>query len=701
MDVGAWLRGLELGQYEGKFRESEIEADVLPELTEADLEKLGLPLGPRKRILKAIANLGDGDESPRRTSLVRPSSEDAAERRQLTVMFCDLAGSTALSARLDPEDMRQVIRAYQDACSGVIARYDGFVAKFMGDGILAYFGFPRAHEDDAERAVRAGLEIAAVVEALKTASADKLQVRIGIATGLVVVGDLVGEGAAQEQAVVGDTPNLAARLQGAGEPGMVVIADETRHLVGDLFLLRALGRQTFKGIQEPTPAFAVISERTLESRFAARQAGGIAPIVGRDQELALLIERWRQAQIGEGQMVLLSGEAGIGKSRVTEALIEAAAAGPHFLLRHQCSPYHGDSALYPVIQQLVHAAGFADDDSPERRLDKLEMLLARATEKIDESAPLMAALMGLDGTSRYGALTLTPQQRRSRILAVFIDQFKGLASRKPLLWVIEDAHWIDPTTLELIELALDPMQSVSALVLITSRPTFVASFASHPSVTQMALNRLGRAATQGIVDRITRGKRLPEALLDEIAARTDGVPLFVEEMTKAVIESGALREGADAYHLDGPLSALAIPTTLHDSLMARLDRLHPVKEVAQTAAVIGRSFDHRTIAALAALSEVELADAMSRLVEAVLVFRRGTPPDATYLFKHALVRDAAYESLLKAKRIILHTRLVDVLESRGNIAPEVKAQHAEAAGLTERAHDYWEQAGTEALARSA
>jgi class 3 adenylate cyclase/tetratricopeptide (TPR) repeat protein len=616
-------------------------------------------------------------------------------------MFVDLVGSTALSTQLDPEDMREVIRAYQNAVAGEITRFEGHVAKFMGDGVLAYFGWPRAHEDDAERAVRAGLAITQAISQLRTQTAKTLLTRVGIATGLVVVGDLVGEGAAQEQAVVGDTPNLAARLQGAAEPGMVVIADETRHLAGDLFVLRALGRQTFKGIQEPTPAFAVIAERALESRFAARQVGAVAPIVGRDQELALLIERWRQAKSGEGQMILLSGEAGIGKSRVTEALIDAAGAEPHFLLRYQCSPYHGDSALYPVIQQLVQAAGFVEDDSLDHRLDRLETLLARATEKIDEAAPLIAALLGLDGTSRYGALTLTPQQRRSRILAVLIEQFKGLASRKPLLWVIEDAHWIDPTTLELIELALDPMQSVSALVLVTSRPTFVASFASHPSVTQMALNRLGRAATQGIVDRITRGKRLPEALLDEIAARTDGVPLFVEEMTKAVIESGALREGEDAYHLDGPLSALAIPTTLHDSLMARLDRLHPVKEVAQTAAVIGRNFDHSTIAALAALPEVELADAMSRLVDAVLVFRRGTPPDATYLFKHALVRDAAYESLLKAKRIILHTRLVDVLESRGNTAPEVKAQHAEAAGLTERALDYWEQAGTQALARSA
>jgi class 3 adenylate cyclase/predicted ATPase len=700
LDIESWLRGIGLTQYRELFRANDIDGKLLHALTGDDLKEIGISsFGHRKKLLDAIAVLNPPPEVVSPPVASAPAS--GAERRHLTVMFVDLVGSTGLSTKLDPEDMREVILAYQNAVAGEITRFEGHVAKFMGDGVLAYFGWPRAHEDDSERAVRAGLAVTHTISRLRTPASKTLLTRVGIATGLVVVGDLVGQGAAQEQAVVGETPNLAARLQGVAEPGMVVIADATRRLVGDLFVLRALGRQTFNGINEPTPAFAVIAERTLESRFAARQVGGVAPIVGRDQELALLIERWRHAKSGEGQMVLLSGEAGIGKSRVIEALVEAAGLEPHFLLRHQCSPYHSDSALYPVIQQIAYAAGFAEDDSPDQRLDRLEVLLARGTEKIVEAAPLMAALMGLDGTSRYGALTLTPQQRRSRMLAVLIDQFTGLASRKPLLWVIEDAHWIDPTTLELIELALDPMQSASVLVLITARPTFVASFASHPGVTLLALNRLGRGATQRIVDRITRGKRLPEALLDEIAARTDGVPLFVEEMTKAVIESGALREGEDAYHLDGPLSALAIPTTLHDSLMARLDRLHPVKEVAQTAAVIGRSFDHHTIAALAALPELELADAMSRLVEAVLVFRRGTPPDATYLFKHALVRDAAYESLLKAKRIILHARLVDVLEGRGNIAPEVKAQHAEAAGLTERALDYWEQAGTEALARSA
>ncbi|MFO1060759.1 MAG: AAA family ATPase [Dongiaceae bacterium] len=615
-------------------------------------------------------------------------------------MFVDLVGSTALSARLDPEDMRDVIRAYQNAVAGEIARFEGHVAKFMGDGVLGYFGWPRAHEDEPERAVRAGLATLGAIARLSTPGGP-LQARIGVATGLVVVGDLVGEGAAQEQAVVGDTPNLAARLQAAAEPGMLVIGAATRRLVGDLFLLRDLGAQSLKGIAAPAAAFAVLGERALESRFAAQRPGALAPIVGRDQELALLLERWRQAGAGEGQVVLLSGEAGIGKSRIVEAVVEAAKDGPHYVLRYQCSPYHAEAALYPVVQQLAHAAGFAEEDDPDRRLDRLEALLAQATDDVAEAVRLIAPLLDLDATPRHGALALTPQQRRSRTLAVLIEQLAGLARRRPVLWVIEDAHWIDPTTLELVELALDRVQGARVLLLITARPVFVASFASHPVVTRLTLNRLARAATQAIVARLTGGRRLPEALLDEIAARTDGVPLFVEEMTKAVLESGALRETADAYHLSAPLSTLAIPTTLHDSLMARLDRLHPVKEVAQTAAVIGRDFDHGTIAALAGLPEGELAEAMARLVEAELVFRRGTPPDAHYLFKHALVRDAAYQSLLKTRRTELHGRLIAVLEARGDAPPGVKAQHAEAAGLAERALGYWEEAGAQALARPA
>jgi class 3 adenylate cyclase/predicted ATPase len=701
LDIDSWLRGVGLAQYAGLFRANDIDCQLLGRLTSDDLKEIGVAsLGHRKLLLEAIAALGAVAVAPS-LAPVAATPTPAAERRQLTVMFVDLVGSTALSARLDPEEMRDVLKAFQNSVTGEISRMDGFTAKLMGDGVLAYFGWPRTHEDEAERAVRTGLAVAAAVARLPAAAGEPLSARVGIATGLVVVGDLVGEGAAQEQAVVGDTPNLAARLQGAAGPGTVVISEATRRLLGDMFVLRALREQTFKGIPEPTPAFVVLAERALESRFAARHAGVVTPIVGRDQELALLLERWRQAKSGEGQIVLLTGEAGIGKSRIAEALVETVAGESHFLLRYQCSPYHMDSALYPVIQQLAHAAGFGTDDSDDRRMDRLEALLARATGDIGEAAPLVAALMGLDGTARYGALALTPQQRRSRTLAVLIDQLTALTKRRPVLWMIEDAHWIDPTTLELIELALDGIQSARVLVVITARPTFAASFGSHPVVTRLALNRLTRAAIQAIVAHITHGKSLPAPLLDEIAARTDGVPLFVEEMTKAVIESGVLRESGEAFHLEAPLSALAIPTTLHDSLMARLDRLQPVKEVAQTAAVIGRSFDHRTIAALATLPEAELADAMQRLVEAELVFRRGTPPEATYLFKHALVRDAAYESLLKAKRITMHASLLDVLENDGNAAPEVKAQHAEAAGLTERALDYWEQAGTLALARPA
>jgi class 3 adenylate cyclase/tetratricopeptide (TPR) repeat protein len=712
VDIGAWLADLGLPQYERAFRDNDVDINVLPELTLDDLKALGITsVGHRRKLLAAMAALktdrpqasrggNEGESAPPPRSKPARRSTDA-ERRQLTVMFIDLVGSTALSAQLDPEDMREIIRVYQNTVAGEIARFEGHVAKFMGDGVLAYFGWPKAHEDEAERAVRAGLAVTQAITGVRTPAGDALQARVGIATGLVVVGDLVGEGAAQEEAVVGDTPNLAARLQGTAEPGTVVIAEATRHLVGDLFVLRELAAQSFKGIAQPTVAFAALAERTLESRFAARQSGGVAPIVARDQELALLLERWRQAASGEGQMVLLTGEAGIGKSRIVEALVDALSGDARILLRYQCSPYHADSALHPVIQQIGHAAGFIENDDAVQRLDRLETLLAQAVDDIGEAAPLMASLMGLDGSPRYGPLTLSPQQRRNRTLAILIDQLTGLARRKPVLWVIEDVHWIDPTTLELIELALDRVPGARVLAVITARPTFAASFGSHPVVTRLALNRLGREATQSIVARIARGKSLPDPLLDEIAAKTDGVPLFVEEMTKAVLESGMLREDVDGYHLDGPLSALAIPTTLHDSLMARLDRLQPVKEVAQIASVIGRSFDHRTIAALAGHLEGGLDEAMRQLVGAELVFRRGIPPDATYLFKHALVRDAAYKSLLKAKRSTLHARLLEVLEAGGGTAPEIKAQHAEAAGFTERAVDDWEEAGRQALARPA
>jgi class 3 adenylate cyclase/tetratricopeptide (TPR) repeat protein len=705
-NIAQWLDGLGLGRYARAFADNGVELEHLPHLTDDDLKELGLPLGPRRHLQAAVQSLSAAEGSDRRgdpsSSGVTVRSPIEAERRQLTVLFCDLVGSTALSGRLDPEDMGDVIRAYQNTVAGGIGRFDGHVAKFMGDGVLAYFGWPHAHEDEGERAVRAGLALTQAVGRLVDPAGEALAARVGIATGLVVVGDLVGEGAAQEEAVVGETPNLAARIQELAGPGQVVIAEGTRRLLGDLFLLDELGPRPLKGVREPVPAYAVRGERRLESRFAAR-AGGAAmtPIVGREQELALLRERWQQAKAGEGQMVLLGGEAGIGKSRITESLLQELRQEPHTRIRYQGSPYHGDSALWPVIQQLGRAAGFVVGESTEARLDKLEALLARGTDEPRRPAALLAVVLGIDGESRYGPLELTPQQRRNRTLEALIDQLMGLAAAQPVLFVLEDAHWIDPTTLELVESSLDRVAGARVLMLVTARPVFSHGFGGHPIVTRLVLNRLGRVQTATIMERIAGGRRLPDALVDEIAARTDGVPLYVEEMTKAVLESGFLRETEGEYLLDAPLSRLAIPTSLHDSLMARLDRLQPVKEVAQTAAVIGRAFDHQTIATLSSLPEAELAEAMQRLVEAELVFRRGTPPEANYLFKHALVRDAAYESLLKTKRIALHARLVEILENQVDAAPEIVAQHAEAAGLVPKAIDYWEQAGTEAVARPA
>ena len=697
VDIAAWLRELDLERYETAFRNNDIDVDLLSELTDADLERLGVAsLGHRKKLLRAIeAVRPPGPEVAAGAAAIAdeaslgpstPASRPEAERRQLTVMFVDLVGSTALAARLDPEDMREVLRAYQDACAGVIARFEGFVAKFMGDGVLAYFGYPRAHEDEAERAVRAGLALAATVGELKIPNGEALRARIGIATGLVVVGDLVGEGAAQEQAVVGETPNLAARLQALAEPGGVVIAEATRRLLGAGFALEDLGEHELKGIGGLVRAYVVTGERTVESRFEAMSGPALLPMVGRDQELALLLERWALAKAGEGQGVLLVGEAGIGKSRISRALLDAVAEETHFRVRYQCSPYHTDSALWPVIQQLNYAAGLAADDPLEARLDKLEALLDRAVGH--GGAPLIADLLGLDGSARYGPLDLTPQAQRARTLEALAQQLLGLAARQPVLVVVEDAHWIDPTTLEMIEEGLDRSAAARVLILLTSRPDRQPALAAHPHVTRLTLNRLGRAGVEAIVARLG-GDRLPPETIDTIIARTDGVPLFVEELTKAVLETGET----------------AIPASLHDSLMARLDRIPEVKEVAQIAASIGREFDYPLLAAVVDRTEPDLRSALDKLAAAELIFRRGTPPDARYVFKHTLVQDAAYQSLLKGRRQQLHARIAEILEQRfpdkAETEPELFARHYTAAGLTAAGVHYWERAGARATERSA
>jgi class 3 adenylate cyclase/predicted ATPase len=628
-----------------------------------------------------------------------------AERRQLTVMFVDLVGSTALSGRLDPEDMRDLLRGFQDVTAGEVARFEGHVAKLLGDGVLAYFGWPAAHEDEAERAVRAGLGLVKAVGRLTAPNGEALACRVGIATGLVVVGDLAGEGEARERAVVGETPNLAARLQGLAEPGAVVVAEATRRLLGGLFAYRDLGAVPLKGFAAPVRAFAIAGEGAAESRFEALHAAGLTPLIGREQELALLVDRWQRAREGEGQVVLLAGEPGIGKSRLVRAFRERLGDEPHTALSQFCSPYHTNTALHPVIGLLERAAGLRREDPPEHHLDRLEAMLALATEDVGACAPPLADLLGIPTGGRYPVLELSPQQRKKQIFRALLDQLAGLAARQPVLVVYEDVHWADPTTLELIGRVVEQVQRLAVLVLITFRAEFVPPWAGHGHVTALSLSRLGRRQGGVLVARVAGGKPLPPEVLGQILVRTDGVPLFVEELTKAVLESGLLREEGDRYALTGPLPPLAIPATLQDSLMARLDRLAPIKEVAQVAACLGREFDHAVLAAVSPLPEPALSGALDQLVEAELIFRRGVPPEASYIFKHALVCDAAYQSLLKSRRQQLHGRIASVLEARfpelAETQPEVLAQHCAEAGLTEKAVAYWHQAGKLAAQRSA
>jgi class 3 adenylate cyclase/tetratricopeptide (TPR) repeat protein/ABC-type transport system involved in cytochrome c biogenesis ATPase subunit len=710
MDIGGWLRELGLGRYEPAFIENAIDSDVLPELTEDDLKKLGIPLGDRKRLIKAIRAMV-ASPAALVTSEVGEDAQSgqarvaAAERRHLTVMICDLVGSTALSARLDPEDMGAVIEAYHAGCTRIVQAYDGFLGDFRGDGILAYFGHPRAHEDDAERTVRAGLDIIAAVAELETPAAEPLAVRIGIATGLVVVGDLGSEGALREHAVVGDTPNLAARLQAVAEPGTIVIAASTRRLIGDLFRLRKLGLHEVKGIGEPVAAWAVEGVSASESRFEAVRAAGLTDLIGREDELDFLLERQRLAWKGEGQIVLISGEPGIGKSRIAAALAERIAGTPHTRLRFQCSPYHTNSALHPFIAQLERAAGFKADDTSEQRLDKLEAVLAMEASRVKAAAPLFAALLSIPLGERYPPPALSPTQQRRRTLAALLDQFEGLAHRQPILLLFEDAHWADATSLELLDLTVERVRQLPVLALFTFRPEFEPPWAGLPNVGTLALGRLDRDDVESMVAQVTGGRVLPAEVMKQIVAKTDGNPLFVEELTKAVLEAGILVEDAAGYRLDGPLPPLAIPETLQDSLMARLDRLVPVREIAQIGAAIGREFSYSLVHALVGRNESALKQALAQLEQAELVFRRGEPPDAVYSFKHALVRDAAYESLLKSRRHQLHGQIARALAERfpDVVAsqPEIVAHHFTQAGLVEPAIDYWLKAGNLALSRSA
>ena len=704
--IGDWLSQVGMHEYAQRFAENGIDLDIVTELTDQDLEKIGVTsLGHRRKLLRAIANLKAAEKVTSAAAAVAPPAPrtaDTAERRQVTVMFSDLVGSTSLAAQMDPEDLRELISAYHKCVAETVRRFGGFVAQYLGDGVLVYFGYPEAHEDDAERAVRAGLEVIVALGAIKTPAL--LQTRVGIATGLVVVGDLTGLGEGRESAIIGETPNLAARLQGIAEPNSVVIAEATRRLLGNLFELRDLGTRELKGLAKPVRAWLALRESTVESRFEALHPSGLTALVGRDEETELLLRRWSRAKGGNGQVVLISGEPGIGKSRLTAALLEAVGPEPHTRLRYFCSPQHTDSAFYPIIGQMERAAGWLHDDTPQQKLDKLDALLMQTSTSI-EDAVLIAEMLSLPNDGRYPALELAPQQRRQKTMEALTTQIETLSRQKPVMMILEDAHWADPTSLETFGRAIDRIRRLKVLLLVTFRPEFDVPWVARPYVTALIVNRLAEHEAGAIIDRIAGNKPLSAGIRQDIIERSDGIPLFVEEMTKAVLEAGG-EIAAERAIAALPSRALAVPASLHASLMARLDRLGgPAKELAQIAAAIGREFSHPLLASVVRQPEAELESALNRLVVAGLLFRRDEPPHATYLFKHALVQDAAYGTLLREPRRTLHAGIAETIESEfADIAenrPELLARHWTEAGVIDKAAFLWGKAGQRSLARSA
>jgi predicted ATPase/class 3 adenylate cyclase len=699
--IEEWLESIGLQTYADRFVENGIDLSVLPDLTEQDLNDIGVLVGHRRKMLTSIRDLKQ-TQSSKKEDKTPDFAREEAERRQLAVMFCDMVGSTALSASLDPEDMRRVIMAYHACVSAIVKSFQGMVARYMGDGVLVYFGYPQAQEDFAEQAVRAGLALIEAVADLKTGTDAAIQIRVGIATGTVVIGMMAVEGSA-EQAVVGDTPNLAARLQTLAQPGTVLVCANTFRLVRGHFLFRELEPEKIRGWSEAIQFYQVLEAKRIESRFEAAHEMRVPQLVGREEEVDLLLRRWKQAKTGEGRVVMLTGEPGIGKSQITLTIDKKLQSEPHTTLRYYCSPHFVNSALHPVAAQLEWVAGFERGDSPVKRLAKLEDSLADSIRN-PENVALVANLLLLPPTD-FGRLPeLTPQQRKEKTLQVLLAQIEQLAARQPVLIIFEDVHWIDPTSLEFLTSVVERAADLPVLLCITARPEFTPPWPSYAHTTALPLTRLSRREGSALIERVTGNKALPDEVKNEILARTDGVPLFVEELTKAILESGLLHERDNDYTLEGPLPPLAIPNTLQASLIARLDRLAPVREVAQVGAVVGREFSYELLSAVTALPKERLDAALDQLVESELIFRRGEIPEAIYTFKHSLVRDAAYSSLLKSRRAELHAIIANALERQfAEIAqsqPETLAHHFSEAGLTDKTIGYWLQAGKNAALRS-
>ncbi|BCH16502.1 alpha/beta fold hydrolase [Mesorhizobium sp. L-2-11] len=696
MDIADWLRALGMQHLEGAFVANDVDLELLPKLTAADLEALGISsVGHRRRLLDAIGKLvAETEPSAQGSGIVKLAgafqSQASAERRHLTVMFVDLVGSTELAERLDPEDLRTTIRLYQDACSALIVTFGGFVAKYLGDGILAYFGWPRAHEDDAERSVRAGLAIAEATSRL-TVPGGPLSVRIGIATGLVVVGDLIGEGAAREEAVVGETPNLAARLQQTAEPGTIVVADATRRLLGASFEMEELPAARLRGFAEPIRVWKAMNERPIAERFERRRALGLTKLVGRRRETAVLLDRWKLAKGGKGQVVLLSGEPGIGKSRIIDELRQRLSDHAFTSLRFQCSAQNIGSALHPIISRVESDCGINRNDTPTAKLAKLEILLEEEFGDATSVTPLVAALLGIPFNENYPPLGLTPRQQKAKTLETLAIEIQCLAARQPVLFSFEDIHWADPTSLEFLDIVVNRIERLPVMAILTFRSEFEAAWPSIAHVTQLSLKRLGRRYATALAKQVAAGVELPARTLEQILARTDGVPLFVEELTKAEIEAISATPRQKQY-LDRATSR-DVPSILHDFLMARLDRLGGAKDVAQLASCLGREFSHEMLAAVSGLQGGELEAAINRLIASELIERAGSPSTRSYMFRHALIQEAAYISLLKSRRQRLHAHIAETVEAQfpeiATQRPEWLAYHFAEGSTVTRAATYW------------